>query len=303
MMARPLAWVLFAVVLCASVVVVADGAGRLSSSRRSRRHQRVTQGLACPACHTPAGWKLEVSGDHAKGFDHSRTGFPLTGFHRAARCTDCHRSDRPAGRDCAGCHQDPHQARMGDQCDSCHMASGWRDLQVFDVHRRTRFPLNGMHALADCTQCHTRVGERQWSTPPAECFACHSDDYLSDDTHPLHRGDANQLPFPRRCEQCHQTRSWLPARFDPSLLVQPLASRGAGLRRTRDHDLHFVISRGPHRAASCQSCHLDANRPRPVSCTGCHEHNPVRLTQQHRGQPVSPQADACTSCHLGGGGR
>src|SRR5688572_14389346 len=41
-------------------------------------HGSVTEGMDCAACHTPDSWKQVVQATDGAGFDHSKTGFPLT---------------------------------------------------------------------------------------------------------------------------------------------------------------------------------------------------------------------------------
>jgi len=74
-------------------------------------HGAITEGMDCSACHTSDGWKL-ASGA-GEGFDHSRTGFPLLGGHRATACTACHdgRTDLPTA--CVGCHSTTTRTRGG----------------------------------------------------------------------------------------------------------------------------------------------------------------------------------------------
>ncbi len=79
-------------------------------------HGSITEGMDCSACHTPDGWKLAAGA--GGGFDHSRTGFPLLGGHRAAACTGCHDGRKELPTACAGCHaaNDPHAGRLGHAC-------------------------------------------------------------------------------------------------------------------------------------------------------------------------------------------
>ncbi len=265
------------------------------------RHGSVTEGLDCGNCHTPAGWKM-AGGKSGGGFDHSRTGFPLSGRHRSAACNQCHSGEREVRRQCASCHEDPHQARLGQQCESCHAAYAWEDTQALEIHRRTRFPLTGMHVLADCTECHQRTGERQWTAVPSACFACHAADYLDPTVHPNHRGTGASAPFSRDCSQCHRASAWTPAIADPTMLGQAASALRDRLSLPRDHDRNFPISFGPHRGATCTSCHTTPKVPRIVQCTGCHEHNPITLRKQHR-RRVATSGSACLSCHPGGAAR
>lgn len=295
------AMVVLAGIVTAGLVTAKDpGKGRVGKKARDR-HASVTEGLDCGNCHTPAGWTM-AGKSSGTGFDHSRTGFPLTGRHKGAACNQCHDGERQVKRQCTSCHQDPHQARLSQQCDSCHSSRRWTNTQPFDIHRKTRFPLTGMHALADCTECHRRTGERQWTTVPSDCFACHASEYLDPTVHPSHRGTATSSPFPRDCSLCHRASNWSPAFADPTMLGQSVAPLVSGLGAPDNHDLYFRISSGPHRQARCASCHVSSRSPRLVQCVGCHAHNPVKLRSQHR-RRVSTNGASCLGCHPGGTAR
>lgn len=268
---------------------------------RSAPHERSLIGERdCSECHTPDGWSL--SGGKGRGFDHAETGFPLTGTHASVLCTDCHVATRKITRDCANCHRDAHQGRMGLQCDQCHSSRAWQDTRAIERHRRTRLPLTGVHALLPCTSCHLRTTESTWSHVPADCFSCHEKDYRAD-IHPVHQGsrqDPTLAQFPRDCERCHRPIAWSPAVADPNNLFTVAAAQQA----LRDHDRRFPISFGKHRGARCETCHVSPQAaPRLVMCLGCHEHGPARLRQSHGGAAVATDAAACLRCHPGGAAR
>jgi hypothetical protein len=284
-------------------VLVALGAALATADtpQAGSPHERSLIGdRDCGECHTPDGWSL--SGGRGRGFDHAQTGFPLTGTHATVLCTSCHVATRKITRDCAGCHRDAHQGRMGAQCDQCHSSRTWQDTRAIERHRRTRLPLTGVHALLPCTACHLRTTESSWSHVPADCFSCHEKDYRRD-IHPVHQGNAQDpsLPqFPRDCERCHRPTAWTPAVVNPNNLFATAAAQQA----LRDHDLRFPISFGKHRGARCETCHVSPrNAPRLVMCLGCHEHSPARLRQSHGGAAVATDAAGCLRCHPGGAAR
>lgn len=270
-----------------------DGAGGHSAS--------LVAGRDCADCHTPDGWAMAGLTGAGGGFDHARTGFPLTGSHGAVPCAGCHQAKRKTERMCFGCHRDEHQGRMGLQCDQCHDARSWRSTRAIRQHRMTRLPLTGVHALLDCTSCHTRTAERTWTGVPADCFACHEKDYRAS-IHPVHQGspiDASLQAFSRDCGQCHRPIAWAPA------FVNPRNVFGSAIRQQRmraDHDLRFPITFGKHRGAACESCHTVQAMPRVVSCTGCHAHGLMQLQQQHGGA-VATDGAACLGCHPRGAAR
>jgi hypothetical protein len=286
------------VAAAAAVVVLAAAAGapRADAPPAAGPHDASVVGDAdCSACHTTDGWKL-IDGT-GEGFDHAQTGFPLTGRHAAVSCTDCHKPKRRTVNDCMGCHEDPHRGRLGLACDECHNAVSWQGTRAIRRHRRTRLPLTGVHALLDCRSCHTRTTDRRFDSPPADCFACHEQDYRGD-IHPNHQGDPadpSVAPFPRDCARCHRPTGWTPAFLGSSLL-----STARRRQALAGHDRRFLVSAGKHRGAPCDRCHVDLRSPRRVRCTGCHAHSAAALRRDHRGEAVARQASACLRCHPGG---
>lgn len=263
------------------------------------RHQSITQGMDCSACHTTGGWKTLRATTGGQAFDHSRTGFPLTQRHASVSCMSCHGGERAITRDCAGCHQDVHAGQLGPSCDGCHSAASWFQTDAFVRHRRTRLPLTGMHAVTECKDCHQRSGDRFASQIPADCNSCHAADYQRQDIHPLHvgvPGDPQSPPFPRDCSQCHRASAWSPA-----FSLSPLVRGGFALSSSEAHDSIFPITRGAHRGLDCQSCHYSAAAPRAARCNGCHAHEESKLRQQH--QRVAAFSQACLACHTGGAAR
>jgi hypothetical protein len=258
------------------------------------------EAIPCSACHTTTSWKSKEASADGTAFDHSTTGFPLTGQHIGAPCVACHNSTRAVKRTCVSCHDDAHRGRLSQSCDNCHSPAGWKVTRPLEIHRMTRFPLTGMHVLADCSECHRRASEHRFTDAPIDCFACHEKDYRRTDLRPLHTGDATNAAFPRDCSLCHRPVAWVPA-ANPGVVTSSLSS---GLRAAPPprHDLRFPISFGVHRTASCEDCHASAAVPRAVRCIGCHAHEPVRLMQQHR-QPLSTDGASCMGCHPGGARR
>jgi len=79
-------------------------------------HRGQLAGRACVSCHDQAAWKP------ARGFDHQKTAFPLTGEHQQVACASCHpkKAAPQQGDDdsaflqlrgiahstCASCHRD-----------------------------------------------------------------------------------------------------------------------------------------------------------------------------------------------------
>jgi hypothetical protein len=268
-----------------------------SPANLPRDHGGFSDAVSCSACHSTASWRSSDAGKGTVKFDHTTTGFPLTGVHLQASCVSCHNSTLPLKRECVSCHEDFHRGRLAQSCDGCHSPAGWRVTQPLVIHRRTRFPLTGMHVLADCTQCHLRASEQKFTDAPVDCYGCHEQDYRRPGIFPVHVGTPTSPPLPRDCSLCHRAIAWVPANVPRALLgtsASPLQVQAA----LRNHD-RFPIAFGSHRAAVCTDCHVSLAVPRDVRCIGCHAHDPVLLVQEHR-QPIATDGAACLSCHPGG---
>jgi Zn finger protein HypA/HybF involved in hydrogenase expression len=147
----------------------------------------------CATCHGPEGWKPAKI---ARSFDHGRFRFSLEGAHVQTACRACHLNlvFSEVSSDCVSCHQDRHRGEFGDDCTLCHTPISFIDrARMGRAHQRTRFPLTGAHAAADCEACHHLRANRTYVNTPTECFACHVQDYLA------HHGAG----FPTNCVDCH----------------------------------------------------------------------------------------------------
>ncbi|MCC6672606.1 MAG: cytochrome c3 family protein [Planctomycetes bacterium] len=124
--------------------------------------QRVAGREGCARCHdTEAFRPVRAAFDHA-----AWTGYDLRGAHKRAACAGCHPADparpgiygRPASRECASCHVDPHagQFRSGprNDCARCHAEDEMWRRPHFDHGRDARFRLDATHARLACSACH-----------------------------------------------------------------------------------------------------------------------------------------------------
>ncbi len=235
--------------------------------------------LVCASCHNTNAWKPAT-------FDHSTTGFQLTGKHITATCISCHASGyNNTSSECSSCHindfntaASPNHiaAAFPQQCQQCHTTSNW-DVANFDHTTYTQFPLAGKHINVNCSECH----QSGYANTPQECNACHNNDFTGA-TNPNHVS-AN---FPTACETCHNVNGWTPAQFD--------------------HDQrYFPIYSGKHRGewTLCSDCHTNSNNYAVFSCITCHEHNRSDMDNEHRGVSGYVYASAeCLSCHPDGDG-
>lgn len=159
----------------------------------------------CSLCHEGGNW-TSVHEDFT--FDHeAQTGVPLNGAHENASCIRCHNDRGPAGvfaaRGCAGCHEDFHQGTLGFNCTTCHTESNWWPVGQYELHRRSRFPLLGVHATTACFRCHPGAPVGRFVPTDTECLTCHAND-LARANNPNHAG----LGWVDRCDRCHLPRTW-----------------------------------------------------------------------------------------------
>ncbi len=244
----------------------------------------------CAACHGVSGW-LDVK------FDHSKTGFPLTGAHSTVGCKDCHPKnfETSVPLTCAGCHRDVHAGDLGQRCETCHDTERWATQFGAEAHHRTGFPLVGGHAFIPCTECHGETRDRKFGRPVVSCLACHETDRLRTTGTAI---DHFALGFPDDCRGCHGAWAFKPASFP-------------------EHDRCFFISGGPHAAVSCQGCHATLTvsnvsgtcNTGTAQCISCHEHTcmgpggPTETDKQHAAVSGYQCKDRkCYECHQFGRG-
>ncbi len=203
-----------------------------------------------------------------KGFDHSKTKFPLKGYHEAVACDSCHTDPKakfkvPSDKfdECSDCHGFPHGEQFAKQsCESCHSFTQKFINSTFDLerHSKTKFPLSGKHQVLDCNKCHLSGTFENLST--GECSDCHRNPH-----------DKRQIDKP--CSFCHVTTEFSWIQFDHNKNTQ------------------FDLT-GKHRSVACLSCHVNegfknmpANNTNP-NCAGCHE--------DPHGKSMP---DTCGDCH------
>jgi hypothetical protein len=239
-------------------------------------HAAAGFGTNCVQCHAANSMTWGTS------FNHSQTGFPLTGAHTSVACITCHPGGRFAGTptDCYSCHQSDYAgtanpshaaAGFGTNCVQCHAANSMTWATSFN-HSQTGFPLTGAHSSVACITCHP--GGRFAGTP-TDCYSCHQQDYASA-SNPLH----TPASFPTTCVTCHTTTAWSPSTFN--------------------HTYYFPISststHRPGRWNACSDCHTNPTNYMVFTCLTCHAQN--RMDSEHSGRPgYQYVSSACYSCH------
>src|SRR5437016_2242875 len=235
----------------------------------------------CSTCHNPTLWTSVV-------FDHSVTGWPLTGSHQLApagkvvACTDCHTGNNynltAANTDCYGCHQTawqstttvggnvPNHVTAGfstSMCSTCHDTVLWTNGK-FD-HSATGFPLQGPHMLPPrtavtgavgpmvnaCTDCHIG-GNYTAGFPTTDCYGCHQSYFTNAQTYGASVPNHITANYPTTCATCHTpwvTQAWLGAVFNHTW---------------------FKLPHGKVSSNQCVDCHINANNYTKFSCENCH---------------------------------
>jgi hypothetical protein len=235
-------------------------------------HAGVFTGQDCAACHTANDWNQVRLGDRP-AFRHADTTFQL--IHHAAdfggspiTCQACHPAAQAGdfslnAQTCTDCHgaQDAafmgqHLQAFGPNCVSCHDGAG--NMTNFD-HNQV-FVLDGRHATLECTACHV---EQQFRGTSRECAACHQEP-------PIHAG-----LFGLKCEACHNTGAWTPARLT-------------------QHS--FPLDHGEQGEIACATCHTQSYVT--YTCYGCHEHEPTKIQEKHAEEGITGERLLeCTACH------
>ncbi|HKW64405.1 MAG TPA: hypothetical protein VJN89_17775 [Candidatus Acidoferrum sp.] len=266
----------------------------------------------CSNCHNTVSFLTAT-------FDHSTTGWPLTGSHQLApagkvvACTDCHIGNNynltAANTDCYGCHQTawqstttiggsvPNHITAGfstSMCSTCHDTVLWSDGK-FD-HSTTGFPLQGPHMLPPrtavtgaigpmvnaCTDCHIG-GNYTAGYPATDCYACHQNYYTNAQTYGTNVPNHITASYPTTCISCHTTwvtTAWLGAVFN------------------------HTAFRIPHNGSSCSDCHINSTNYAVFSCiNACHTGNSPHTSQtgtnnHHQGvSGYTYNATICVNCH------
>lgn len=241
------------------------------------------RGKGCVSCHNDHhGLSFQIVRFNTTAFNHSLTGYNLTGAHAKKECKDCHKPEFIASKAvkskkftylglnpaCLGCHEDYHQTTLSSTCSGCHNADAFKPATLFD-HSKARFRLNGRHQEVTCIECHpvtTRNSKKYQQFKDIAyqgCASCHT--------------DPHQNKFGQTCTQCHSEVSFHTikgiANFDHSKTAFPLENK--------------------HRTVTCKSCHK-TNVTDPVRhdrCTDCH-------SDYHESQFLRDGlVQNCSDCH------
>lgn len=258
----------------------------LINAKQGYHYSREVRGKECADCHSDHhGRNFDMVRFDEKNFNHTLTGYELTGAHKKTDCRDCHKPDNiddpdlrkrsgtflGLGQQCLDCHEDFHQKTLPNDCAKCHTTEAFRPAAKFD-HDKTDFALAGKHKTLDCKECHqteTRNGkefQRFAGVPFGNCNACH------DDAHNNNLGT--------NCKECHNEQSF---------------TSTSSLSRFNHGKTHFPL-KGKHQRVDCKACHQMQATPLTVfqdrlgvktqDCATCHQ-------DVHEGKFGAD----CASCH------
>ncbi|MFA6128912.1 MAG: hypothetical protein WC699_16555 [Bacteroidales bacterium] len=139
----------------------------------AKDHKAQSYPLNCGMCHNANNW-LNAT------FNHSQTGFPLTGAHLTTLCAKCHINGfQNTPNTCYGCHASKYNstsnpnhvtAQFPTNCEACHNSTAWtpstwnHDSQYFPIY-------SGKHKgkWTQCSECHTTVS----NYTVFSCIDCH----------------------------------------------------------------------------------------------------------------------------------
>lgn len=191
-------------------------------------------------------------------FDHTQTGFPLTGAHVIVECATCHPGGifKGAPRNCAGCH-----------------TKGRRIIA-------TAMSFNHIATIEPCEVCHTNsvtfLGARynHGMAKPGSCSTCHNGRIATGKT----ASHSSGLRATESCDRCHRSVAWIPTTFNHAAVVTGSCSNC--------HNSSTYPSGKPANHASggravyaCDSCHgttrwspATYNHSGASICANCHSY-------------------------------
>ncbi|HWR99924.1 MAG TPA: hypothetical protein VN249_04870, partial [Prolixibacteraceae bacterium] len=245
-------------------------------------------------------------------FDHSKTGFLLTGSHTQVACKSCHKQSLTAPvkhEKCLDCHKDYHngQFRKNDQspdCSECHNVSSFAHSSfTIEKHNLSKFRIEGAHLATPCLECHKKGKEWNFRGIGEKCADCHKD---------IHKNVIDAKYYPdNRCENCHQAVSWSQIKFDHQQTKFALEGKHASISCRKCHfdpvNQAVMVQKFNNLNPNCETCHTDVHHAqfqdgKVVVCLKCHgfenwkpekfNHNNTRFKLDGGHKDV-----ACSKCH------
>ncbi|MCX6287225.1 MAG: cytochrome C [Bacteroidetes bacterium] len=241
------------------------------------------KGKNCTSCHSDHhGLTFQIIRFDKEKFNHTLTGFTLSGAHSKKVCKDCHKAEFIANgklkskkftylglnTNCLPCHTDYHQKTITAPCLNCHGDAAFKPAPKFN-HASAKFPLQGMHQTVPCVKCHpvtmtNTIKFQQFSgILYKQCSNCHTDP---------HHGQ-----FGPNCMSCHSEASFHTVKgisnFDHFKTKYPLENKHQGVPCKSCHKTNVT---DPVKHSRCFDCHSDyhygqfAKQGVIPDCSGCH---------------------------------
>ncbi len=182
--------------------------------------------------------RADTAAEPKTRFDHTITGFPLSGAHQLTPCESCHVNGIFKG--------------TPSQCAFCHQGGSKTS--------NTNKPPNHIPTNASCDECHTSMstwtGARfnHFSMGGVACMSCHNGSSTTGKP-------SNHVPSAPACESCHRgTATWSGAKYDHAGIASSCTSchNGVYLRVAGAPASHVE----PYRKTGCENCH-SPSRPFP----------------------------------------
>lgn len=271
-------------------------------------HKDVHQGKLgrdCRKCHETTDFRQAGK----KYFDHSKTGYPLTGRHAQLSCNSCHKKEMTADLKydkCTRCHQDYHKGAFTNaanqrDCSECHTTAFFKPSNyTLEEHNKSRFELKGAHLAVQCSACHVKNSILNFRFASLQCSSCHGN---------YHQGELKgKFSNANQCEQCHNEESWKVKSFDHKQTGFELKGRHAALNCASCHYENSTrLYRFASLSAQCSNCHKDIHQGQflkngAADCGRCHteeDWKPVKFNHELTRFPLSGGHTkiACASCH------
>jgi len=247
----------------------------------------VVKGNSCTKCHSDHhGRKFQMIRFDQENFDHSLTGYLLSGAHKQQECRNCHKKEfinnkeikkkkstfLGLNQDCLSCHDDYHQKTLPADCKKCHDFNKFKPAPNFD-HNNAKFKLSGKHQTVECNQCHkiTSINGKELQKFAGlqfgSCANCHK--------------DVHDNKFGKDCTQCHTEQSFQ--------LVKGVDNF--------DHSKTTFGLEGLHKTLKCKDCHK-GKLTDPIihnKCSDCHKDYHERQFEK------SDKSPDCSDCHTNKG--
>ncbi len=246
----------------------------------------------CISCHKEhLGIDAKITRFDEGQFDHTKTGFALSGKHEVLKCEQCHseKNIRSAevqkmlfehphksflGLDqrCNSCHPDRHQGTLSLECQSCHNTNAWSPASAFD-HAKAKYPLLWKHRPVECAKCHEGAAKKSDNQPVvfltrnfADCRPCHASPHGS-------------KFVDKTCRSCHTPEGWnMVVSFNHTQTRFPLTGKHATVLCAKCHaqsaaSKNKVVSFATKEFVDCRPCHTSPHGSGMArqQCKSCHD--------------------------------